>query len=42
MLFVIMIPLLAVSMRQLHAADKVSNRELVSMALFFGAILLVY
>jgi hypothetical protein len=40
-LFVIMIPLLALAMRQLHAAGKVSGRELISMALFFGAILLV-
>jgi hypothetical protein len=40
-LYVIMIPLLALAMRQLHVAGKVSERELISMALFFGAVLLV-
>jgi hypothetical protein len=40
-LYVIMIPLLALVMRQLHAVGKVSERELVSMAVFFGAVLLV-
>jgi hypothetical protein len=40
-LFAIMIPLLAVSMQQLHAAGKVSSRELVSMAVFFGGTLLL-
>jgi hypothetical protein len=40
-LYVIMIPLLALAMRQLHAVGKVSERELVSMAVFFGAVLLV-
>lgn len=39
-LFAIMIPLLAISMRQLHAAGKVSDRELTSIVLFFGTILL--
>jgi hypothetical protein len=41
MLFAIVIPFLAVSVRQLHAAGKVSSRELASMAIFFGAVLLV-
>jgi hypothetical protein len=40
-LYVIMIPLLALAMRQLQAAGKVSERELISMAIFFGAVLLV-
>jgi hypothetical protein len=40
-LYVIMIPLLALAMRQLHAVGKVSERELVSMAVFFGGVLLV-
>lgn len=40
-LYVIMIPLLALAMRQLHAAGKVSERELISMAFFFGAVLLL-
>lgn len=40
-LYVIMIPLLALAMRQLLAVGKVSERELTSMALFFGAVLLV-
>jgi hypothetical protein len=40
-LYVIMIPLLALAMRQLHGAGKVSERELTSMALFFGAVLLL-
>jgi hypothetical protein len=40
-LYVIMIPLLALAMRQLHAAGKVSERELISMAICFGAVLLV-
>lgn len=39
-LYVIMIPLLALGMRQLHAVGKVSERELTSMAIFFGAVLL--
>ena len=41
LLFTIMIPLLAVSMRQLHAAGKVSSNELTSMTVFFGGILLL-
>lgn len=40
-LFVLMIPLLAVALQQLHAGGKVSARELTSMSLFFGATLLV-
>jgi hypothetical protein len=40
-LFVIMIPLLAVSMQQLHVAGKVSARELVCMGVFFGGTLLL-
>jgi hypothetical protein len=40
-LYVIMIPLLALAMRQLHAVGKVSERELTSMAIFFGAVLLI-
>ena len=40
-LYVIMIPLLALAMRQLHAVGKVSERELTSMAIFFGAALLL-
>ena len=40
-LFVLMIPLLVLMIQQLHAAGKVSARELTSMALFFGATLLV-
>lgn len=40
-LFAIMIPLLAVSMQQLHAVGKVSSRELVSLAAFFGGTLLL-
>ncbi len=40
-LFVVMIPLLALAMQQLHAVGKVSARELTSMAaLFTGALLL--
>jgi len=41
LLFAIMIPVLAVSMWQLRAADKVSAREMTSMAIFFGGVLLV-
>ncbi len=40
-LYVIMIPLLALAMRQLYAVGKVSERELTSMAFFFGATLLL-
>jgi len=40
-LFAVMIPLVALSMRQLQAAGKVSSRELMSMAIFFGGVLLI-
>lgn len=40
-LYIIMIPLLALAMHQLHVAGKVSGREVTSMAIFFGAALLV-
>jgi hypothetical protein len=40
-LFAIMIPLLALSMQQLHAVGKASSRELISMAVLFGGILLL-
>ena len=40
-LFAIMLPLLAVSVQQLHAAGKASAHELASMAGFFGAVLLL-
>ncbi len=40
-LYVIMVPLLALSMQQLHAVGKVSVRGLISMAIFFGATLLI-
>lgn len=41
LLFAIMIPVLALSIWQLRAADKVSPREMTSMAIFFGGVLLV-
>ena len=40
-LYVIVTPLLVLVMQQLHAAGKVSARELTSMACFFGATLLL-
>jgi len=40
-LYAIMIPLLAVAMRQLYTVGKVSERELISMVIFFGAVLLL-
>jgi hypothetical protein len=40
-LFAITIPLLALSMYQLHSAHKASSRELASMAGFFGGVLLL-
>ncbi|HWN94473.1 MAG TPA: hypothetical protein VNT99_05540 [Methylomirabilota bacterium] len=40
-LFAIMIPLLALSMQQLHAVGKMSSRELTSMAVFFSGTLLL-
>lgn len=38
-LFIIMIPILALTIGQLHAAGKASSNELASMAVFFGAML---
>jgi hypothetical protein len=40
-LYIALIPFLALVMQQLHAVEKVSSRELISMAIFFGATLLV-
>ena len=40
-LYVILIPVLALAMRQLHAVGKVSERELISMGLLFGGALLI-
>ncbi|MDB6078552.1 MAG: hypothetical protein JWO82_2299 [Akkermansiaceae bacterium] len=40
-LYLVMIPLLALAMRHLHAAGKVSAGELTSMGSFFGGILFV-
>ena len=40
-LYVIIVPLLAFTLRQLFTVGKVSERELASMALFFGAVLLL-
>lgn len=40
-LFAIMIPILAASVWQLRAADKVSPHELTSMVIFFGGVVLV-
>ncbi len=40
-LYGIFIPVLALAIHQLHAAGKVSGRELVSMAAFFAGALLV-
>jgi hypothetical protein len=39
-LYLVVTPLLGLAMQQLHAAGKVSSRELVSMAVFFGATFL--
>ncbi len=41
MLYVIMLPLLALAMQQLHATGKVSARELTSMAVLFAGVLLL-
>lgn len=41
LLYLIVIPLLVLAMRQLHAVGKVSSHELISMGLFFGGTLLV-
>jgi MFS family permease len=40
-LYVVFVPILAFSMKQLWNAGKVSERELQSMALFFGLVLLL-
>ena len=40
-LFLVAIPFLALSIQQLHAVGKVSARELVSMAVLLGAVLLL-
>ena len=40
-LFALMVPLLGLSMWQLHKVGKVSARELESMAVFFGGIMLL-
>jgi hypothetical protein len=40
-LLVIMLPILGVSLWQLHAAGKASSRELTTMAIFFGGVLLI-
>ena len=39
-LLALLVPVLALVMQQVHAAGKVSGRELTSMGLFFGAALL--
>lgn len=39
-LLALMVPLLALAMRQLHVMGKVPDRQLASMTLFFGAALL--
>ncbi len=39
-LYAIMLPVLALGMRQLYVVGKVSDRELASMGLFFGVVLL--
>ncbi len=40
LLYLIVIPLLVLAMQQLHAVGKVSLHELISMAVFFGGMLL--
>lgn len=40
-LYVIMIPLLALAMDQLHAVGKASPRELTSMGILFGGVLII-
>ena len=40
-LYTIFIPILAISIWQLHAAGKASAREIFSMAVFFGSVLLL-
>jgi hypothetical protein len=41
LLFVIMVPILAVSIQQLHEVGKISMRELNSVRIFFGSSILV-
>jgi hypothetical protein len=41
LLYAIFIPVLAVSIWQLHSAGKASSREIFSMAIFFGSVLLL-
>ena len=41
LLYVIFVPVLTISIWQLHSAGKASSRELGSMAIFFGAVLLL-
>jgi hypothetical protein len=41
MLYAIFVPVLAISIWQLHSAGKASIRELFSMAIFFGSVLLL-
>jgi hypothetical protein len=41
LLYAVFLPVLAVSMWQLHAVGKASSRELFSMAMFFGGVLLL-
>lgn len=38
-LYLILVPVLVLALRQLHTVGKVSERELVSMAVFFGGAL---
>jgi hypothetical protein len=40
-LYAIFVPVLAISIWQLHSAGKASTRELFSMAIFFGSVLLL-
>ena len=40
-LFVIIVPLLALGMRQLHTTGKMSEHDLACMAAFFGGVLLL-
>jgi len=40
-LFAIVIPFLALAVQQLHAVGKTSSREMTSMAIFFGAVLVI-
>ena len=41
LLYAIFVPVLAISIWQLHSAGKASSREIVSMAIFFGSVLLL-